>query len=33
MMTMGDFRLYLLNFPEFLGSEATSWGAIKKIHR
>lgn len=31
--TMGDFRLYLVDFPLYLGTDESSWGAIKQIHR
>ena len=31
--TMGDFRLFLVDFPLLLGTRESSWGDIKKIHR
>jgi hypothetical protein len=33
MMTTGEVQIYSIEFPVLLGTEHSSWGNIKKIHR
>jgi hypothetical protein len=32
-MITGEIQLYSIEFPTLLGTEQSSWGSIKTIHR
>jgi hypothetical protein len=33
MMTAGEIHLHSIDLPSLLGTEHSSWGVIKSIHR